>query len=64
MIAAFAARLHLPETHFAPLDQRAGADSGYGSLSILKPQPDLQIVKGSGWIDVPGPEKCLCDQHR
>ena len=66
-MAAFAAPLHLPEIHFAPLQQRAGADTSQGSRTIRQPQPGLQrlqIAKGSDWIDVPGPEKCLCDQHQ
>ena len=54
--------LHYPATQGVPLDrqQRAGAHTDYGSLTILLPQPDsqgLQIKTPQGeWIDVPAPE--------
>lgn len=54
--------LHYPATTGAALDrqQRAGAHTDYGSLTILLPQPGskgLQIhAPGGTWIDVPAPE--------
>lgn len=53
--------LHYPATVDAPLDQqqRAGAHSDYGSLTILLPQPGsqgLQVQQGDTWVDVPAPE--------
>lgn len=54
--------LHYPATTGVPLDrqQRAGAHTDYGSLTILLPQPNsqgLQIQTPQGeWIDVPAPE--------
>lgn len=53
--------LHYPATHGAALknQQRAGAHSDYGSLTILLPQAGsrgLQIAQGDAWIDVPAPE--------
>ncbi len=38
--------------------QRAGAHTDYGSLTILLPQPDrrgLQVQQGDTWVDVPTP---------
>ena len=56
--------LNYPATTTVPLDkqQRAGAHTDYGSLTILKPQPGskgLQIAHGGGWIDVPAPENAF-----
>lgn len=53
--------LHYPATVDAPRDkqQRAGAHTDYGSLTILLPQPGsqgLQVQQGDTWIDVPAPE--------
>ncbi|MEO1638188.1 MAG: 2OG-Fe(II) oxygenase family protein [Pseudomonadota bacterium] len=53
--------LHYPATEGMPLDkqQRAGAHSDYGSLTILLPQPGsqgLQVDQGGTWVDVPAPE--------
>lgn len=54
--------LHYPASTGVPLDrqQRAGAHTDYGSLTILLPQPrsqGLQIQSPAGdWIDVPAPE--------
>ncbi|MFT5798770.1 MAG: isopenicillin N synthase-like dioxygenase [Candidatus Azotimanducaceae bacterium] len=54
--------LHYPAANGVPLDrqQRAGAHTDYGSLTILLPQPNsqgLQIQTPQGeWIDVPAPE--------
>lgn len=53
--------LHYPATVDVPLDrqQRAGAHTDYGSLTILLPQPDsqgLQVQQGVAWVDVPAPE--------
>ncbi len=53
--------LHYPATIDAPLDkqQRAGAHTDYGSLTILLPQPGsmgLQVQQGGAWVDVPAPE--------
>ncbi len=53
--------LHYPATRgMAEKDQqRAGAHTDYGSLTILLPQPDrrgLQVQQGETWIDVPTPE--------
>jgi isopenicillin N synthase-like dioxygenase len=53
--------LHYPATEHAPLagQQRAGAHTDYGSLTILLPQPGsrgLQVQVGAEWVDVPAPE--------
>ena len=53
--------LHYPATIGAPLDrqQRAGAHTDYGSLTILLPQPGsqgLQVQMRGEWVDVPAPE--------
>ena len=53
--------LHYPATVDLPLDkqQRAGAHTDYGSLTILLPQPGsqgLQVQQGDVWVDVPAPE--------
>jgi len=53
--------LHYPATVDAPLErqQRAGAHTDYGSLTILLPQPGsqgLQVRQGEIWVDVPAPE--------
>ncbi len=53
--------LHYPATVDAPLDrqQRAGAHTDYGSLTILSPQPGrqgLQVKQGDTWVDVPAPD--------
>ena len=53
--------LHYPATVDVPLDkqQRAGAHTDYGSLTILLPQPGsqgLQVQQGDTWVDVPAPE--------
>ncbi len=53
--------LHYPATQGVPLDkqQRAGAHTDYGSLTILLPQPGsqgLQVRIGEAWVDVPAPE--------
>lgn len=53
--------LHYPVTVDQPLDkqQRAGAHTDYGSLTILLPQPGsegLQVQQGENWVDVPAPE--------
>jgi isopenicillin N synthase-like dioxygenase len=53
--------LHYPVTQGVPLDkqQRAGAHTDYGSLTILLPQPGsqgLQVRIGDDWVDVPAPE--------
>lgn len=53
--------LHYPATTQAPRDkqQRAGAHTDYGSLTILLPQPrsqGLQVQIGANWVDVPAPE--------
>ncbi len=50
--------LHYPATVDVPLDrqQRAGAHTDYGSLTILLPQPGrrgLQVKQGDTWVDVP-----------
>lgn len=52
--------LHYPATQATvkAQQQRAGAHTDYGSLTILLPQPGsrgLQIAKGEAWIDVPAP---------
>ena len=52
--------LHYPANSVAPLDkqQRAGAHTDYGSLTILLPQPGsqgLQVQQGGHWVDVPTP---------
>ena len=56
--------LNYPATTTVPLDkqQRAGAHTDYGSLTILKPQPGskgLQIAWEGAWIDVPAPENAF-----
>ena len=56
--------LHYPETKDIIIDkqQRAGAHTDYGSLTILLPQTGttgLQIKKKSTWIDVPALEDCF-----
>lgn len=53
--------LHYPATVDAPLahQQRAGAHTDYGSLTILLPQPGsagLQVQQGETWVDVPAPQ--------
>lgn len=53
--------LHYPATNTVPLDrqQRAGAHTDYGSLTILLPQPrsqGLQVKIGNNWVDVPAPK--------
>lgn len=54
--------LHYPATRDAPQDrqQRAGAHTDYGSLTILLPQPGsqgLQVQSHDGhWVDVPAPQ--------
>ncbi|WP_411890243.1 isopenicillin N synthase family dioxygenase [Yoonia sp. SDW83-1] len=53
--------LHYPATVDVPLDrqQRAGAHTDYGSLTILLPQPGrqgLQVKQGDTWVDVPAPD--------
>lgn len=53
--------LHYPATVDRPLDrqQRAGAHTDYGSLTILLPQAGregLQVQQDGRWIDVPAPE--------
>lgn len=53
--------LHYPATNTVPLDrqQRAGAHTDYGSLTILLPQPGsqgLQVNIGGNWVDVPAPK--------
>ena len=56
--------LHYPETKDIIIDkqQRAGAHTDYGSLTILLPQTGttgLQIKKKNTWIDVPALEDCF-----
>ncbi len=57
--------LHYPATQGVPADnqQRAGAHTDYGSLTILLPQPGskgLQIFSPDGsWIDVPAPDNAF-----
>ena len=56
--------LYYPETKDIIIDkqQRAGAHTDYGSLTILLPQTGttgLQIKKKSTWIDVPALEDCF-----
>ncbi len=56
--------LHYPETKDIIIDkqQRAGAHTDYGSLTILLPQTGttgLQIKKKNTWIDVPAPQDCF-----
>lgn len=56
--------LHYPTTTDAIIEkqQRAGAHTDYGSLTILLPQvgtTGLQIKKNNSWIDVPALEDCL-----
>jgi isopenicillin N synthase-like dioxygenase len=53
--------LHYPATTGAPREkqQRAGAHTDYGSLTILLPQPGsqgLQVQIGDDWVDVPAPD--------
>ncbi len=53
--------LHYPATVDVPLNrqQRAGAHTDYGSLTILLPQPGrqgLQVKQGDTWVDVPAPD--------
>lgn len=53
--------LHYPATVNLPLEkqQRAGAHTDYGSLTILLPQPGsqgLQVMQNGVWVDVPAPE--------
>ena len=50
--------LHYPAMRGVALDkqQRAGAHTDYGSLTILLPQPGsrgLQVQSGGSWVDVP-----------
>ncbi|WP_420859003.1 isopenicillin N synthase family dioxygenase [Marivivens marinus] len=50
--------LHYPATQGAALDrqQRAGAHTDYGSLTILQPQAGsrgLQVMSDGNWVDVP-----------
>lgn len=52
--------LHYPATKGQPLagQQRAGAHTDYGSLTILLPQPGsagLQVQHRGEWVDVPAP---------
>tara|TARA_Y100000739_G_scaffold187960_1_gene167062 strand:+ start:649 stop:1584 length:936 start_codon:yes stop_codon:yes gene_type:complete len=56
--------LYYPETKDIIIDkqQRAGAHTDYGSLTILLPQTGttgLQIKKKNTWIDVPAPQDCF-----
>ena len=56
--------LHYPATKTPILQkqQRAGAHTDYGSLTILLPQEEtsgLQIKHGDEWIDVPAPKNCF-----
>ena len=56
--------LHYPATKSSILQkqQRAGAHTDYGSLTILLPQEEtsgLQIKRGDKWIDVPAPKNCF-----
>ena len=56
--------LNYPATTLVPLDQqqRAGAHTDYGSLTILRPQPGskgLQISHHGVWIDVPAPDNAV-----
>ena len=56
--------LHYPTTTDAIIEkqQRAGAHTDYGSLTILLPQvgtTGFQIKKKNSWIDVPALEDCL-----
>ena len=56
--------LHYPTTTDTIIEkqQRAGAHTDYGSLTILLPQvgtTGLQIKKKNSWIDVPALEDCL-----
>lgn len=53
--------LNYPATDGSPEagQQRAGAHTDYGSLTILLPQPGsrgLQIERGGTWVDVPAPD--------
>ena len=56
--------LHYPATKGAAQagQQRAGAHTDYGSLTILLPQEGasgLQIEMGGTWVDVPAPPGCF-----
>ena len=56
--------LHYPATKNKIFEkqQRAGAHTDYGSLTILLPQADtsgLQIMKKNSWIDVPASKGCF-----
>ena len=56
--------LHYPATKNKIFEkqQRAGAHTDYGSLTILLPQADtsgLQIMKKNSWIDVPAIKGCF-----
>ena len=56
--------LHYPETKnkIFKKQQRAGAHTDYGSLTILLPQAEtsgLQIMKNNSWIDVPAMKGCF-----
>ena len=56
--------LYYPKTEDIIIDkqQRAGAHTDYGSLTILLPQTGttgLQIKKKNTWIDVPAPQDCF-----
>ena len=56
--------LYYPGTKDIIIDkqQRAGAHTDYGSLTILLPQTGttgLQIKKKNTWIDVPAPQDCF-----
>ena len=56
--------LYYPETEDIIIDkqQRAGAHTDYGSLTILLPQTGttgLQIKKKNTWIEVPAPQDCF-----
>ena len=53
--------LHYPATQGPAEDkqQRAGAHTDYGALTILLPQPGsrgLQVMQGGRWVDVDAPE--------
>lgn len=56
--------LHYPATIGEALDkqQRAGAHTDYGSLTILLPQPNstrLQVEVQGEWVDVPAPQNAF-----
>ena len=56
--------LYYPKTEDIIIDkqQRAGAHTDYGSLTILLPQTGatgLQIKKKNTWVDVPAPQDCF-----